>query len=56
MQEKVSFSKLVCISTRRSIKLGYTPGVLTEATAELGISLLLAVSRRIVEATNSAKT
>ncbi|CAD5220902.1 unnamed protein product [Bursaphelenchus okinawaensis] len=41
---------------KRLIKVGYTPGVLTEATAELGISLLLAVSRRIVEAVDSAKS
>ncbi|CAD5228609.1 unnamed protein product [Bursaphelenchus xylophilus] len=41
---------------KRAIKVGYTPGVLTEATAELGISLLLAVSRRIVEAADSAKS
>ncbi|KAK9505593.1 hypothetical protein O3M35_009605 [Rhynocoris fuscipes] len=36
-----------------NIKLGYTPDVLTEATAELTVALLLATSRRLFEA-NSA--
>ncbi|XP_068081191.1 glyoxylate reductase/hydroxypyruvate reductase isoform X2 [Anabrus simplex] len=35
---------------RRGIKLGYTPEVLTDAVAELTISLLLATSRRLFEA------
>ncbi|CAH1396760.1 unnamed protein product [Nezara viridula] len=34
---------------RTSIKIGYTPDVLTEATAELTVALLLATSRRVVE-------
>ncbi|VDO95144.1 unnamed protein product [Soboliphyme baturini] len=34
----------------RGIKLSYTPDVLTEATAELTIALLLATSRRLFEA------
>lgn len=33
----------------KSIKLGYTPDVLTYATAELTVSLLLATSRRLSE-------
>ena len=33
----------------KGIPVGYTPDVLTDATAELTVSLLLAVSRRIVE-------
>lgn len=33
----------------RGIKVGYTPGVLTAATADLTVSLLLATSRRLVE-------
>jgi len=41
---------------RRGIRIGYTPGVLTEATAELGVALLLATSRRILEAVKSAET
>lgn len=39
----------------RSIKVGYTPNVLTEATAELCVSLLLATSRRIFEANQAAR-
>ena len=36
-------------ATRRGIVVTNTPGVLTDATAELAFTLLLAVSRRIVE-------
>lgn len=35
---------------RRGIKVGYTPGILTDATAELTVALLLATSRRMFEA------
>ena len=31
--------------TSRNIAVGYTPGVLTDATAELTVALLLATSR-----------
>ena len=34
---------------QKNILIGYTPDVLTEATAELTMALLLATSRRIVE-------
>jgi len=34
----------------RKIKIGYTPEVLTDATAELTVALLLATSRRLLEA------
>ncbi|KAL7294337.1 hypothetical protein TKK_0012347 [Trichogramma kaykai] len=34
----------------RNIPIGYTPGVLTDATAELTMALLLATSRRLIEA------
>ncbi|KZC13004.1 Glyoxylate reductase/hydroxypyruvate reductase [Dufourea novaeangliae] len=34
----------------RNIKVGYTPGILTDATAELTVALLLATSRRLIEA------
>lgn len=37
---------------RRGIAVGYTPGVLTETTAELTLALLLATSRRIKEGTH----
>ncbi|KAK3737232.1 hypothetical protein QZH41_010860 [Actinostola sp. cb2023] len=40
---------------KRNLSLGFTPGVLTDATATLNVSLLLAVSRRIVEAAAEAK-
>lgn len=36
-------------ATRRSIQVTNTPGVLTEATADLAFALLLAVARRVVE-------
>ncbi|KAK5641358.1 hypothetical protein RI129_009905 [Pyrocoelia pectoralis] len=40
---------------RRKIKVGYTPDVLTSATAELTVALLLATSRRILEANEEAR-
>ncbi len=33
----------------RKVRLGYTPGVLTDATAELTVAVLLAASRRLFE-------
>uniref|UniRef100_A0A1B6L0W7 Glyoxylate reductase/hydroxypyruvate reductase n=1 Tax=Graphocephala atropunctata TaxID=36148 RepID=A0A1B6L0W7_9HEMI len=39
-----------------SIKVGYTPNVLTEATAELTMALLLATSRRLFEAHSQLRT
>ncbi|HYM49991.1 MAG TPA: D-glycerate dehydrogenase [Candidatus Limnocylindrales bacterium] len=36
-------------ATRRGIQVTNTPGVLTEATADLAFALLLAVARRVVE-------
>uniref|UniRef100_H2Z0K6 D-isomer specific 2-hydroxyacid dehydrogenase NAD-binding domain-containing protein n=1 Tax=Ciona savignyi TaxID=51511 RepID=H2Z0K6_CIOSA len=41
--------------TMRGIKIGYTPEVLTAATAEFAVGLLLSTSRRIVEGTHAAK-
>ncbi len=38
--------------TQRGIPVGHTPGVLTEATADLAIGLVLAAARRIVEGAN----
>ena len=40
----------VAAATARGIRVGNTPGVLTEATADLTFALILAVARRIVEA------
>ncbi len=39
-------------ATERKIPITNTPGVLTDATADLTLALILAVSRRIVEADN----
>ncbi|KAG5891372.1 hypothetical protein JTB14_020104 [Gonioctena quinquepunctata] len=41
---------------KRNIKIGYTPVVLTEAAAELAVALLLATSRRLLEANEEART
>lgn len=41
--------------TARGIPVGYTPGVVTEATADLAMTLMLALSRRIVEAAQYVK-
>ncbi|KAJ1204642.1 hypothetical protein NDU88_000082 [Pleurodeles waltl] len=40
---------------KRGIRVGYTPDVLTEAVAELTVALLLATSRRLIEAADEAK-
>jgi len=40
----------VAAATEKGIYIGYTPGVLTEATADLAFALILAVSRNIVQA------
>lgn len=40
---------------KRNIIVGYTPEVLTDATAELTVALLLATSRRLTEAVHEVK-
>lgn len=40
----------VAVATRHGIPVGNTPGVLTETTAEMAVSLTFSASRRIVEA------
>jgi glyoxylate reductase len=40
----------VAAASARGIRVGYTPGVLTDATADLTFALLLAAARRIAEA------
>ncbi|XP_072373094.1 glyoxylate reductase/hydroxypyruvate reductase-like isoform X4 [Scyliorhinus torazame] len=40
---------------KRGIRVGYTPDVLTNATAELTVALLLATARRLMEAVAEAK-
>lgn len=41
--------------TRRGIPVGNTPGVLTEATADLTVALLLATARQVVRAAEAVK-
>ncbi|KAG2466758.1 GRHPR reductase, partial [Polypterus senegalus] len=41
---------------KRGIRVGYTPDVLTDATAELTVALLLATARRLPEAVEAVKT
>ena len=45
----------VAACTRRAVPVGHTPGVLTEATADLTFALLLARARRLPEATTDAR-
>ncbi|XP_068090325.1 glyoxylate reductase/hydroxypyruvate reductase-like isoform X2 [Hyperolius riggenbachi] len=40
----------------RGIRVGFTPDVLTEAVAELTVALLLATSRRLIEAVDEARS
>lgn len=42
-------------ATLLGIPIGHTPGVLTETTADFAFSLLLSISRRIVEASNQVR-
>jgi glyoxylate reductase len=42
-------------ATRRGIPVGNTPGVLTEATADIAVTLLLAAARRLGESTDDAR-
>ena len=41
--------------TRRGIPVGHTPGVLTDATADLAMAALLAAARRLMEAATDAR-
>ena len=52
----VGYDHLQISSIReKGIKVGYTPDVLTQATAELTVALLLATSRRLFEAADQLK-
>ncbi|HKB05305.1 MAG TPA: D-glycerate dehydrogenase [Gemmataceae bacterium] len=42
-------------ATRRGIRVGNTPGVLTEATADIAVTLLLTAARRIGESAQDAR-
>ena len=41
--------------TAGGVPVGHTPGVLTEATADLAVALLLATARRLIEAAADVK-
>ena len=43
-------------ATRCRVVVGYTPGVLTETTADLAFALLLAAARRVVEGDNCTRS
>jgi glyoxylate reductase len=45
----------VAAATARGVAVGNTPGVLTDATADLALALLLAAARRLVEGSLDAK-
>ncbi|MCJ7718156.1 MAG: D-glycerate dehydrogenase [Anaerolineales bacterium] len=45
----------VSTCTRLGIPVGHTPGVLTEGTADLTVALLLAVCRKLAEASDDAR-
>jgi glyoxylate reductase len=46
----VGFNNIdVAEATRRGIRVGNTPGVLTDATADMAVTLLLAACRRVLE-------
>lgn len=52
----VGFNNIdVAEAARRGVKVGNTPGVLTEATADLAVALLLAASRRLIPAERSIR-
>eukprot|EP01121_Diplochlamys_sp_Union-15-3_P016428 TRINITY_DN5577_c0_g1_i2.p1 TRINITY_DN5577_c0_g1~~TRINITY_DN5577_c0_g1_i2.p1 ORF type:complete len:253 (+),score=30.39 TRINITY_DN5577_c0_g1_i2:413-1171(+) len=42
--------------TKRGVRIGYTPGVLSETTADLVITLLLATARRIPESLQAVRS
>ncbi len=42
-------------ATRRGIRVGNTPGVLTDATADMAVTLMLAAARRIVESADDVR-
>jgi glyoxylate reductase len=53
----VGFNNIdVAAATARGIAVGNTPGVLTDATADMAFCLLIAAARRLVESVQYAKT
>lgn len=52
----VGFNNIdVPAATKRGIRVGNTPGVLTEATADIAVTLMLAAARRLGESTADAR-
>jgi glyoxylate reductase len=52
----VGFNNIdVAAATERRIRVGNTPGVLTEATADIAVTLMLAAARRLCESATDAK-
>lgn len=52
----VGFNNIdIAEATKRGIRVGNTPGVLTEATADMAMTLLMAASRRIWEAASDVR-
>lgn len=52
----VGFNNIdVAEATKRGIRIGNTPGVLTDATADMAVTLLLTAGRRIAEASQYVK-
>ncbi len=45
----------VAEARRRGIQVGHTPGVLTDATADMAVTLMLAAARRIVESVDDVR-
>jgi glyoxylate reductase len=45
----------VAEATRRGVRVGHTPGVLTDATADMAVTLLLAAARRVVESADAVR-
>ncbi len=45
----------IAAATERGIAIGNTPGVLTEATADIAMTLLLAAARRLMESSDDAR-
>jgi glyoxylate reductase len=52
----VGFNNIdLAAATKRGIRVGNTPGVLTDATADMAITLLMAAARRLGESTQDAR-
>lgn len=54
--QEETFQDCILLVFNSGIRVGYTPDVLTDATAELTVALLLATARRLPEAMEEVKT